>query len=72
MIWVALLFTFSIVGYGIRQKVTRREWFVEVGLLVFTLIGSVLVSWGIWPKLDLLYWVRELFEPATKWLYSIL
>ncbi|QSO50252.1 hypothetical protein JZ785_14900 [Alicyclobacillus curvatus] len=72
MIWVALIFTVTIVGYGIWQKVTLREWLLKITLLLFSLLGSGLVSWNLWPKLDLLFWVQAVFEPLTKWMYSIL
>ncbi|QSO45837.1 hypothetical protein [Alicyclobacillus mengziensis] len=72
MIWVALIFTVTIVAYGIRQKVTLREWLLKVVLLLFSLLGSGIVSFNLWPKTDILFWVRDLFEPVTKWIYAIL
>jgi hypothetical protein len=72
VIWVALVFTVAILGYGIWQKITLREWLLKITLLLFSLLGSGLVSWNLWPKLDLLFWVQAAFEPLTKWMYSIL
>ncbi|MCF8567571.1 hypothetical protein LLE49_22890 [Alicyclobacillus tolerans] len=72
MIWVSVAFSFSLVIYSIIRKITLREWIVQAAFMVFTLLGSAMVSWSLWPKSDLLLWARWLFEPVTKWFYSIL
>ncbi|QQE78480.1 hypothetical protein [Alicyclobacillus sp. SO9] len=72
MIWVALFFSSILVVHGFRQKVTWREWIVNVPAFIFALLGSGIVSFNIWPKINLLWGIQWLFEPITKWLYSIL
>ncbi|WDL96066.1 hypothetical protein [Alicyclobacillus sp. ALC3] len=72
MIVVAVIFSICAVGFGIMAKVTAREWGLKIGLLALALLGSTMVSWNVWPEVDLLVWVKWLFEPATKWFYSVL
>ncbi|MCF8567071.1 hypothetical protein LLE49_20320 [Alicyclobacillus tolerans] len=72
MIWVSLFFTASVVIRIMTQHCSFREWVITAGLLVFALASSAVVSWDDWSQIDLLLWVRWLFEPPTKWLYSIL
>lgn len=72
MIWIALLMALGSTINGAIVRMTVREWMVQSGLLVISILASLLITWHIWPQLQPLKWFDALFEPPTRWLYNIL
>ncbi|WP_175511492.1 hypothetical protein [Alicyclobacillus macrosporangiidus] len=74
VIWVALftVVTVAILDKHALRRANRREATVYWSLVMLAVAMSALVSWHLWPNLDLLAPFDATFGPVTKWIYEIL
>jgi hypothetical protein len=75
VIWIGLVTTVFIVAIdatnSLRQA-SRHEIVVYVTLVVLALAMSALVTWHLWPDVNLIAPFDAMFGPVTRWLYKIL
>jgi uncharacterized membrane protein YhhN len=74
VIWVAFVFAAAILAQWWRDRQQLTVGVIVVGsvLLTMTLAFSAIVTWHLWPEIQPLRAVELVFEPPTRWLYSVL